>query len=192
MADIKKYFPHLLTWEGKFVNDPLDKGSATNMGVTLSTWKQVGHDNDGDGDVDIDDIKLLTQDQAISVCKQFYWDRWLADLISNQSVAECLVEWVWGSGKWGIIIPQRILGVTQDGLVGYKTIQAVNAQNQSEFHAKLVEAKFNFIDDLVNNSVAEVTKEKGRTLTQKEILTETQKRFENGWKNRINDFKFFI
>lgn len=173
MAKIELYFPHLLKWEGGFVNDPTDLGGATNMGVTLSTWKQVGHDNDGDGDIDVDDIKKLTKDQAMSVCKKFYWDRWLADLISNQSIAEILVEWVWGSGKWGIIIPQRILGLKEDGIVGYKTLQAVNMQNQSEFYAKVVSAKLTFIDNLIAAKPEQV-------------------KFENGWKNRINDFKFFV
>ncbi len=173
MADIKKYFPHLLKWEGGFVNDPVDTGGATNMGVTLSTWRQIGHDNDGDGDIDVDDIKKLTQDEAMSVCKQHYWDRWMADTISNQSIAEQLVEWTWGSGKWGIVVPQRLLGVKDDGIVGYKTIQAVNGQNQTEFYQKLVAARLKFIDDLV-------------------AVKPDQKKFENGWKNRINDFKFFL
>lgn len=173
MADIKIYFPKLLKWEGGFVNDPTDRGGATNMGVTLGTWKQVGYDNDGDGDIDAQDVKLLTKEQAMSVCKHNYWNRWLADGISNQSVAESLVEWVWGSGKWGVIIPQRILGVKQDGIVGYKTLAAVNAQNQQEFFNKLVEAKMKFIDDLIK-------------------AHPEQKKFEKGWKNRINDFKFFL
>jgi len=171
MARIDLYFPKLLKWEGKFVNDPLDKGGATNMGVTLSTWKKVGCDNDRDGDIDIDDIKKLSIPQAMKVCKDHYWDRWMADMINNQSIAECLVEWVWGSGKWGIVIPQRILGVLDDGIVGYKTLQAVNNQNQVKFYNRLVEEKLKFLDDLVKNNPS-------------------QKRFIKGWKNRINDFKF--
>lgn len=192
MASIDIYFPKQQKWEGGFVNDPTDAGGATKGGVTLSTWKSMGHDEDGDGDIDADDIRLLKPEEIKSVLKQGYWDRWMADTISNQSNAEALVEWVWGSGKWGIIIPQRLLNVTDDGIVGYKTIQALNAQNQLEFHQKLIDAKFKFIDELIATSIAKVTKQKGRALTNKEILTETQKKFENGWKNRINDFKFYI
>jgi lysozyme family protein len=37
MADVDKLLPFILKWEGRFVDDPADKGGATNMGVTLKT-----------------------------------------------------------------------------------------------------------------------------------------------------------
>jgi hypothetical protein len=49
MADLKIFLPKILKWEGGFVNDPADPGGATNMGVTISTWRQVGYDKTGDG-----------------------------------------------------------------------------------------------------------------------------------------------
>lgn len=55
MADVRKLLPFILKWEGEFVNDPLDKGGATNKGVTIATWRNVGYDKDGDGDIDVDD-----------------------------------------------------------------------------------------------------------------------------------------
>ena len=60
------------------------------------------------------------------VLKPHYWDRWKADNIVSQPVANILVDWVWGSGVNGIKIPQRVLGVQADGIVGPKTLQAVN------------------------------------------------------------------
>lgn len=53
MADVRKLAPFILKWEGGFVNDPDDLGGATNMGVTIGTWKSCGYDKDGDGDIDI-------------------------------------------------------------------------------------------------------------------------------------------
>ena len=47
MANIQKFVPFIFKWEGtSFVNDPNDRGGATKMGVTLSTWKKVGYDKD--------------------------------------------------------------------------------------------------------------------------------------------------
>ena len=105
MAIIFKYFPKVLKYAGGYVNDPLDKGGATKYDVTLETWRNVGYDKDGDGDIDAQDIRLLTPDDAMMVMKVGYWDRWKADSIINQSVAESLVEWlcVSSSGKHHIL-----------------------------------------------------------------------------------------
>ena len=168
MADIKKLASFILKWEGGFVNDPLDRGGATNKGVTIAVWKSQGYDKDGDGDIDVADLKKITEADAIMIMKKNYWDRWKADTIKSQAIANTLVDWVWGSGKWGIIIPQRILGVTADGLVGPKTIEALNKQDSAKFLEKLYLARFNFLDDIVASNPS-------------------QKRFIKGWKNRMND-----
>ena len=47
MASIDNLLPFILLWEGGFVADPADRGGATNMGVTLGTWRQVGYDTPG-------------------------------------------------------------------------------------------------------------------------------------------------
>jgi lysozyme family protein len=189
MADIKKYFKKLLKWEGGFVNDAVDHGGATNMGVTLKTFQNMGFDNNHDGKIDIDDLKLETPEEAMQICKKLFWDRWQLDLIKSQSVAESLNEWVWGSGVWGIRIPQRIMGLVDDGIVGSKTLAAVNAQDPCVFHEKLRMAKMSFIDGIVASSIAHY-KEIHHFPTQEELLKNTQLRFEKGWKNRINDFKY--
>lgn len=171
MANIALLAPKILRWEGGFVDDPKDHGGATNMGITLSTWRKVGYDKDGDGDVDVEDLMLLTRADTTIVLKKFYWDRWHADEIHNQSIAEILVDWVWGSGKWGIIIPQSLLGVQEDGIVGPITINKVNSIDPQTFHSKIYQARLQFIDDLV-------------------LRDPSQQRFKKGWKNRVKDFKF--
>ena len=93
MADVKKLAPFILKWEGGFVNDPDDLGGATNMGVTMATYK-VYCKRKGRPEPAIDDLKHLSNDEWIDILKSLYWDKWKADQIKSQSVANILVDWL--------------------------------------------------------------------------------------------------
>jgi len=189
-ANIEELAPAVAAWEGGFVNDPLDKGKATNMGVTLGTWQMVGYDKNGDGKIDEKDIKLLSKEDFKFVLQK-YWNKWKADDIVNQSVANLLVDWYWMSGSHGIVIPQRdILKVTADGIVGSKTIAAVNAMDPEKLFNAVKQARIKFYNELVANSVRQYERKIERKSTQAEQLKNTQMRFYKGWINRLNSFTF--
>lgn len=172
MADINKLAPFILKWEGGFVDDPLDRGGATNMGVTMGTWRSVGYDKDGDGDIDVEDLRLLSRNDVIErVLRPHYWNRWRADQITNQSVANILVDWVWASGAHGIKRPQKLLGVTADGVVGPKTLAALNAQDPMELFFRIKNDRIRFINEIC-------------------AANPSQNRFRKGWINRIEDLKY--
>ena len=172
MAKVELLAPFILKWEGGFVNDPDDRGGATNRGVTIATWRQVGYDKDGDGDIDVDDLRLLTREDVIRrVLKPHYWDRWQADKIHSQPVANILVDWLWGSGIYGIKIPQRVLGVTADGIVGPRTLAALNDAEPRTFFDKIKAEREAFLLRIVENRPV-------------------QCKFLRGWQNRLNDLKF--
>ena len=172
MADIRVLAPFILSWEGGFVNDPADRGGATNMGVTIGTWRQVGYDKDGDGDIDVNDLRELTPHDVIErVLRPHYWNRWKADDIIDQSVANICVDWVWTSGKHGITRVQRILGVKEDGIVGPKTLHALNGADPHFLFLQILTERRIFLDELVQNNPS-------------------QQRFYNGWMRRLNAIKY--
>lgn len=174
MANVNDLVPLILKWEGGFVNDPKDRGGATNMGVTLNTWKSVGYDKNGDKKIDVKDLKLLSKEDVVKkVLKPYYWDKWRADEINNQSIANILVDWVYTSGKYGITKVQAMLNLKPDGVVGNKTLSAINDYpNQRQLFQRIKNERLAFIDRIVKNNPS-------------------QRRFLKGWKNRINSFKYF-
>lgn len=170
MADVNKLKPFILKWEGGFVNDPDDLGGATNKGVTFGTYKQY-RKNKGMSEPTIEDLKNITDAEWTEIFKTMYWDRWQADRINNQSVANILVDWVWASGVYGIKRPQKLLGVTVDGIVGEKTLSALNEKDPMEIYFAIKNDRIRYIDEIC----------KARPANEK---------FRKGWLNRIDDLNF--
>lgn len=173
MADIRKLAPLILKWEGKFADDPADAGGPTYMGITLKTLIRAGFDKNKDGLLDVKDLIALNEHDVIYYfLKPFYWDRWQADKIQNQSIANLLVDWVWMSGKVGITIPQDIIGVKVDGIVGDKTLMAINQfKEPSLLFEKLKEERKMYIERICKARLS-------------------NRRFKQGWLNRLEDFRF--
>jgi lysozyme family protein len=172
-ASVDSFIPFVMKWEGGFALRASEPGGAVNMGITMSTWKRAGYDKNNDGVIDIEDLRLISSSDVIGiVLKPYYWDKWRADSITDQSVANMLVDWLWCSGVQGIKRPQSILGVAVDGIAGYKTLSAIN--NYDDYEAlfyKLKIARLSYIDTLC-------------------ILNPGKSIFKRGWINRINDLKY--
>ncbi len=172
MASCTIFAPKLFQWEGGYVNDPTDRGGATNSGITLATWKAIGYDKDGDGDIDADDVKLVTKEEAFKVLKMHYWDRCKGDQINNQSVAELIVDMAWLSGKNGPMIVQKCLNLQNpDGIIGPLTVRLINMADQEKLHRDISNRYGEFILNIVRRDP-------------------TQERFLNGWMRRLRSHIF--
>lgn len=170
MANSSKLIPFILRWEGGFVNDPDDLGGATNKGITISTFTEYKK-RKGQKAPSVTDLKNISDAEWHDVFKSLYWDRWKADEIKNQSVANILVDWVWASGSHGIKRPQRLLGVKADGIVGKQTIAALNAMDAATLFKMIKDDRAKFIDEIC----------KARPKNEK---------YRKGWMNRINAIRY--
>lgn len=170
MAKVEKLVPLILAWEGGFSNHPNDTGGATNKGVTIGTFTQYRKQK-GMPSPSVTELKNISDDEWMDILKTLYWDRWKADKINNQSIANLLVDWYWMSGSYGIKYPQEVLGVKADGLVGNITLSAINESDQKVLFDKLWERRKKHFDDIVKRNPS-------------------QQVFLNGWMNRLKSYKF--
>src|SRR5436190_14767157 len=109
--------------EGGYVDDPADPGGATNMGITLATYRQWSGDP-GAGAAQVAD---LTERAARAIYHSLYWNPLRADALPagvDLSVFDMGVNaGIWGSAR----LLQRALGFTGeevDGCVGPETLGA--------------------------------------------------------------------
>ena len=188
MASIDNLIPFILKWEGGFVNDPTDRGGATNKGVTIATYEAYCRQK-GSPRPTVEQLKNIPDAHWREIVKTMYWDKWHADDIHSQKVANILVDWVWASGINGIKKPQVLLGVKADGIVGDKTLSAVNLADPEELFGAIYQERVKFINAIVARSVAAYEMKIGRKATEKELFKYTQKRFEKGWLNRLKGLK---
>lgn len=170
MANSSKLVPFILQWEGGFVNDPDDLGGATNKGITIDTFTEYKK-RKGQKAPTVTDLKNISDAEWNDVFKSLYWDRWKADEIKSQAVANILVDWVWASGSHGIKRPQRLLGVKADGIVGKQTIAALNAMDAATLFKMIKDDRAKFIDEIC----------KARPKNEK---------YRKGWMNRINAIRY--
>lgn len=189
MARVESIVPFILKWETGttgigltneqlfekaklkgFANDPDDLGGATMCGVTLATFAEYCR-RKGYPRPTIVRLKAIKYKEWLEILKTMFWDKWKADQINNESIALILVDWVWGSGKYGIIIPQKAIGVTADGIVGPKTIAAVNAKDPKQLFDLIRKERLAYIERICRSRP-------------------TNLKYKRGWLNRLNDIKF--
>lgn len=167
MANFSLYFPELLKHEGGYVNDPVDRGKCTNLGITLDTLKNYRNKA-----TDCNDVKDLTKKEAEAIYKKNYWDKIKGDQISSQSVAELLFDYAVHSGiSRASKVIQELVGVEADGVIGPKTVEAINKQDTKDLFERLKRNRKSYFDAIIRSNPS-------------------QKKFLKGWNNRVDKFIF--
>ena len=114
----------ILHYEGGYVNDPRDNGGETNMGISKRAHPEV-------------DIKNLTKEQAGEIYKRDYWDRSKCDQFPAP-IAIWVFDTAVNAGNTRAAKQlQRAAGATIDGIIGPKTIKAVNDSYEKDSIALL-------------------------------------------------------
>lgn len=170
MAKVEKLVPFLKRWEGGFVHDSDDLGGATNMGVTMNTYIAYCR-RKGYPVPTVTRLKNLSEEQWTDIVKTMYWDRFKGDKIESQSVANICVDWLWLSGTVAIKKVQELVGTKADGIVGDKTIAAINSRSALPLFGMIKEVRAMYIDEICRKRPA-------------------NEKFRKGWMNRLNDLRY--
>lgn len=113
-------FHHLLGHEGGYVNHPDDPGGETNWGVTKVVARQHGYEGF---------MKDMPVGVAKAIYRKSYWDAVQADSLPpaiRYAVFDAAVNsGVGTSVRW----LQQAVGATPDGVLGPKTLAAINEVN---------------------------------------------------------------
>jgi lysozyme family protein len=113
--------------EGGFVDDPMDKGGATNFGLSQRSYPTLN-------------IKELTKEEALAIYKR---DFWKYDDVLDQRIADKIFDMAFNMGHAAIFLLQEIVlqVVRPDGIWGPVTEDAVNRMDPNAlltaYHAKL-------------------------------------------------------
>lgn len=191
MAKMESMVPHILRWEVGLKKEERglpprqmyeavashgyhvvkgDSGGPTMCGVIIDTFAEWRR-RQGKPLPTIDELKRLSYDEWLQILKSLFWDPCKADLIVNASVAMMLVDWTWVNGPVARKQAQRALGVSADGIIGPRTLVALNAAPAVSVFTKLRDARLRSYDKIV-------------------AAKPGQMRFYNGWCNRTNSIKF--
>ncbi len=159
---IEKVIDGVLASEGGFVNDPLDKGGATNYGITLNVLREY---KPVFKNASAEDLKQLSPLVARAVYRDKYSApfEWLSDDTVYAFMVNAAVQHgVTGASK----LLQRAVGVKDDGVVGSATKRVVAQLPSTKLLARLVAERCVFYTSIVSRNP-------------------TQMKFLKGWVNRI-------
>ena len=129
--NFQRALSRVLKHEGGFVDHPKDPGGATNRGVTLAAFRAYVK-----ADGTVADLKRITDEQVATVYYRHYWAAVNAHQLPA-GIDYAVFDFAVNSGpKRAAQYLQGVVGVTQDGRVGPKTLTAAEAAD----HAAVINA----------------------------------------------------
>lgn len=173
MSDFKTALKIALSHEGGYANIAGDTGGETYQGISRKNWPAWR------GWEIIEKAKPLKHNQILKdkrlkdLVEVFYYEHFwkpiLGDRVTNQPVANFLLDFYINSGYHAVKTAQRLVAAKEDGVMGPKTLAAINAAEPGELLSRLKVARLSFLKGIVARNPG-------------------QSKFLAGWENRVNAF----
>lgn len=184
MADIDKYIPFCILHEAyvgaqragesnaqyferaRSRGYTHDTGGATLTGLTLSTYRRYKPA------ASVTQLKAISYTDWLHCLKVFYWDRIKGDQIKSDAVACAFIDFYWHSGSTAVKKVQRALHLQSDGVIGPKTLAALNASDSHKTWSVIQTARYDYLNALAKSNPSKYAK------------------YLNGWLKRLNDLRY--
>ncbi len=168
-SDFRKALKFTLVWEGGYVNNPSDKGGATNKGITQGTYDSYRTDNK----LPVRSVQAITNLEV----EDIYWTRyWLAAHCNEMTFPLCAAVFD-TSVNFGAVraikFVQEALAVKIDGRYGAETSAAVQKADPHSVAPKICDLR--------------IARRYGRVQEDP-----SQRIFLAGWLNRDRALKKFV
>ena len=162
MDRFEKFLNYIFEVEGGFTDNENDRGGATNFGITEEEAREFGYAGD---------MRNLTKDFAKNIYLKKYYLGNKLDKVINNKVALSIFDWAVNSGRRGIKKAQIVANkfganLIIDGIIGNKTLEAINSINPEVFLKEYHEMQRAFYKNLA-------------------MKDSTQEDFLKGWLNRV-------
>ena len=158
-----KLFENVLKVEGGFNPKEVESaGGASNYGVTLNTFKKVTNNPNAT----VDDLRNLSVDQAKDIYRTEYYEKPGINKLPRYVQSQVFDHAVNAGPDAAIKLVQDAAGVTQDGIIGEQTINALQDNNVID---KYKANRLAFYQGLADSD------------------PEQYSRFQDGWINRVNN-----
>ena len=170
---VREIIGRTIVREGGFVDHPSDPGGATKYGITLATLSRWRSER-----VTKDDVRGLTEREAVQIYYQFYWQRLSLSLLGNRWwLKEFIFDWCVNGGLRNPIRQiQSLVGTKRDGYSGPQTYGALISwleAQEPEGPSRLVDCRIRWYLRIVKKRPASAA-------------------FLEGWFVRANDFRYEV
>lgn len=144
--------PVILKFEGGYVNDPDDRGGATNKGITQATYDAYRKSVN----LDLRPVKEIEDVEVAFIYERDYWNNAKCDVIDQTKPKTALVLFDaavnHGVGTATRMLQRVINTRLVDGIIGRQTLRDLSAFTDLQVASALIEARRQLYGKIVANN----------------------------------------
>jgi lysozyme family protein len=181
-----KAFAFASRWEGGYVNDPNDRGGATNLGVTQSVYNQYRQEQGQP----VQTVRNITKEEAKNIYIHGYWNKVQGDRLPTLT-AISLADFAYNSGPTRAIHEMKRF-LRDNGYDIPMTADGKAVRNE-KLDSETIAAVEDYTSKHGDESLAQGLNSERRQFVQRIVDNNpSQGAFLKGWNNRINSLEEYM